>query len=396
MINLYRNSILQIKSTSLSFKRYLYKRIDWQYRLIGIKGARGIGKTTLLLQYLKAQNFPMNKAIFISLDNIYFTVHKLVEFADEFVANGGELLVLDEVHKYPNWSVEVKNIYDIHKNLRIIFTSSSAIAMEKGKADLSRRAAIYTMNEMSLREFVELTLKIKLPVFSLEDVIKKHNEISLEISEKIKPLIIFAQYLQKGAYPFITEGETLFQNRLKATTNQIIEVDLPAIVKIEYSSIYKLKKLLKILAETPPFKPNISELSEKIETSRDRILLFLHYLNEAQLIKTLHRNSKGMSYLSKPEKIYIHNSTLLNALCENSANIGTVREIFFLNQLSAIYEVNYPQKGDFSSGKYTFEIGGKNKTRKQIIDIPNSFVVADDIEFGINNKIPLWVFGFLY
>ena len=397
MESLFRNSILQTKATSLDFKRYLHKKIDWNYRLIGIKGARGIGKTTLLLQHLKEKKEPPNIAIYVSLDDFYFSTNSLLEFVDSFTQNGGKYIYLDEVHKYPNWSATIKNIYDIYKDLKIIFTSSSAIALEKSKADLSRRAAMYTINELSFREYIELTLKIKIPTISLQNIIENHYKLSIEITDKIKPIPLFQEYLNKGAYPFVTEGNTLFYNRLKASINQIIEADLPSIINIEYSSVVKLKKLLKILAETPPFKPNITKLSEKIGTSRDRLLLFLQYLKNSQLINLLHKNTKGISYLVKPDKIFIHNTTLLYALNKNEINIGTVRELFFLNQVSSIYNVSYPDYGDFFvDNKYTFEIGGKNKTKKQIANIKEGYIVADNIEFGYEKKIPLWLFGFLY
>ncbi len=397
MQKIIQKSVLQIENISLKFKRYLFNEIDWNFRLISIHGARGVGKTTLILQYLKEKQYSPEKAIYVSLDNLHFTTNTLSDFTDNFVKFGGKYLFLDEVHKYSNWSREIKNIYDTYKNLQIVFTSSSILELHKGEVDLSRRAAIYYLNELSIREYIELNQGLKLPIYELSDILENHHQISKELKKQLTPIALFHEYLKFGAYPFINEGKTLFYKRLNSAINQIIENDINAVINIEYSTIIKIKKLLKIIAESPPFKPNITKLSEKIGTSREKLLKYLEYLDKAQLISLLKRDTKGMSYLSKPEKIFLNNSTIMNALSPEEPEIGTLREIFFFNQLAVKNKVNYSSKGDFLvNNKYTFEVGGKNKTKKQIVGVPDSYIVADNIEFGFQNKIPIWLFGFLY
>lgn len=380
----------------MKFKRYLYNEIDWNSRFIGIKGARGTGKTTLMLQRLKS--IPGSAiAAYISLDDIYFSAHSLVEFTDYFVKHGGEYLFVDEVHKYRGWSVELKNIYDDHQDLSIVFTSSSALEIYKGESDLSRRAIIYNLNELSLREYIALIHDIEMSVVKLTDILTKHADISGEINRRIKPLVIFEEYLRYGAYPFIAEGRTKYYERLETIVNMIIENDLQSIVGIEYQTIIKIKKLLYVLAGIVPFKPNIAELSRKIGTSRDLLCKYLELLERANLITQLHSGSKSISYLAKPEKIFLRNSVLMFAVNEDNANPGTIRETFFLNQLMCRHKAVYSKEGDFRiDNKYIFEVGGQNKTRQQIKGIKNSFIAADGIEYGFRDKIPLWLFGFLY
>jgi len=397
MEKMMEKSISKINKVSLNFKRYLFNEIDWNTRLIGIKGARGTGKTTLMLQRLKNNYHNGKTAAYISMDDIYFSANSMVGFADDFVKNGGKFLFIDEVHKYPGWSKELKNIYDDHQELSIAFTSSSALEIYKGEADLSRRAIVYNLNELSLREYIALVHNIKMPSISLSDILTKQNEISSHINQLIKPIALFNEYNRYGAYPFIAEGKTKYYERLETIVNMIIENDLPSIVKIEYQTILKIKKLLYILAGIVPYKPNIADLSRKIGTSRDLLSNYLELLEKANLIKQLHSDNKSISYMTKPEKIYLNNTTLMFALNENNANSGTIRETFFMNQLSGNHEISYPKSGDFLiDNKFLFEIGGKNKNREQIKGIENSYIAADDIEYGFKNKYPLWLFGFLY
>ena len=396
MEKLIEKSLSKTNKASLKFKRYLYDEIDWGNRMIGVKGARGTGKTTLMLQRLKNQ-FHNNNAVYISLDDIFFSANSLVEFADNFVKNGGETLFIDEVHKYPGWSKELKNIYDDHPELSIVFTSSSALEIYKGEGDLSRRAIVYNLNELSLREYIALIHNIAIPPVTLSDILTKQNKISGEINKLIKPIALFNEYNKFGAYPFIAEGKTKYYERLETIVNIIIENDLASIVGIEYQTIMKIKKLLYILAGIVPFKPNITELSRKIGTSRDILSKYLGLLEKANLIKQLHSNNKSISYMAKPEKIYLNNTTLMFALNENNSNQGTIRETFFMNQLSCRHGISYTKTGDFSiDNKYVFEVGGQNKTSEQIKGIENSFIAADGIEYGYKNRIPLWLFGFLY
>jgi uncharacterized protein len=397
MESLIRKSLKKVQGTDTSFKRYLYGMIDWSDRLIFIKGARGTGKTTMLLQHIKENFGTSEETLYVSLDDIWFADNSLIDLAEQFVNLGGKFLYLDEVHKYPNWSREIKNIYDDHPGLKIVITSSSALHIFNQQADLSRRAIVYDLHELSLREFIALQYNKLFPVLNIQQLLSDHIDLSFGIIEKIKPLRIFKEYCQIGCYPYFLENPDNYQQRLLATVSTILETDLPAILNIDYSSVLKLKKLLYIIAASVPFKPNISGLSNKTGIARDTLLRYLDHLSEAQLILLLQSNKGGNSILTKPEKIYLHNSNLMVALAENDANVGTTRETFFLNQLSAAGKVNYSDQGDFVfQDKYIFEVGGKNKTPKQIKGLTDAYIVADDIESGYKNKIPLWLFGFLY
>ena len=396
METLRKKYIRLLNATDITFKRYLYAEIDWSSRLIILKGQRGVGKTTLILQYIKENLTSINEAIYITLDDMYFAKNSLSTFVEEFTQLGGKYLFIDEVHRYKNWSVELKNIYDFYPELKIVATGSSALEINKAKADLSRRASVYHLHELSLREYQNLMNGTKMPPFLLTDVIEKHEQLSMEINQKIKPVKVFREYIEQGAYPFVREKDALFFSKLKDVVNIIIENDLPAVERISYETTYKLKKLLMIITDSVPFTINVSELSRKLSTSRDMLLRYIYLLSAAGLINTLIRDGKSTSGLRKPDKIYLNNTTLMHSMNENP-NPGTLRETFFLNQLSAQHQVTYPKKGDFLiDGKYLFEVGGKNKTNTQIKDLENGYIAADDIEYGFQNKIPLWLFGFLY
>ncbi len=392
-------SAKQISNVNLDFKRFLIKEINWNRRLIGIKGARGTGKTTLLLQHIKERFGTSDEVLYVSLDNIYFSENKLFDFADTFIKNGGTYLFLDEVHKYPTWSTEIKNIYDSFPELNIVFTGSSILEIDKSEADLSRRAAIYQLPVMSLREYVGIKTGKVMDSYSLTDILKGHKEITSDIIKQIKPVKEFKEYNIKGAYPFSLEtGDTReYLEHLDRIINLILEVDLPAIVPIDYNSILKLKRLLYVISESVPFYPNISKLSNTTGVTRDTLIRYTNILEKAQLLLLLRKNTKGVSKMAKPDKIYLNNSNLLNALQGPAVNAGTIRETFFINQLSVKHKIALPPKADFIvDDTFTFEIGGKNKTLKQIKDIDNAYIVSDDIEFGFRNTIPLWLFGFLY
>jgi predicted AAA+ superfamily ATPase len=397
MQKLYEKSIRKVKGIKIDFIRYLFYEINWKDRLIGIKGARGAGKTTLLLQKLKKDSANHPESLYISMDDVYFSKNSLVDFVDLFVKNGGEVICIDEVHKYPNWSQEIKNIYDDYPNLQVVFTSSSALEIHKGDSDLSRRARIYHLNELSLREYIQLMYKKEFSAISMKDVLFHHTELSVLLTEQIKPVKLLKEYMQYGSYPFISEGKNKYYERIETVINLIIESDLPAITEIEYSTIVKLKKLIFILSESVPFKPNIAELSRKVSTSRDLLLKYLHYLERANLLKLLRRDTKGISQMSKPEKIYLNNPTLMHAISTDKVNEGNLRETFFMNQVNCKHHLTYPGKGDFKIDEtYIIEVGGKNKSQEQISNLKNSFLAIDDIEYGYKNKIPLWLFGFLY
>lgn len=387
----------KLEGISLSTTRKYIDRVDWSDRLIGIRGSRGVGKTTLLLHYLKKKYKSSEKALYVSLDDIYFTDNKLYYLAERFYKSGGKTLVLDEVHKYPNWAIEVKNIYDDFFDLQVIFSGSSLLQMQKSKADLSRRAVIYNMPGLSFREFLNFELKEDFKPYTLDEIITNHEMISSEVISKVKPLEFFSKYLNYGYFPFHLENKKTFHIRLNETILTVLEVDLPQVVNINVSNIRSMKKLLSIISSAVPFKPNLTSLSHKSGISINTLKAYLQYLRQAELIIMLPKKGKSLNSMSKPEKVFLHNSSMMYNLADENANIGNIRETFFANQFSHFHEMTAPDNGDFMiDEKYTFEIGGKNKTRKQIIDLENAFVVKDDIEIGYKNEIPLWLFGFMY
>lgn len=397
MQRLKRISDIRIKRISLSFKRYLFSEINWNDRLIGISGARGTGKTTMLLQQLKQKALNSDEAIFVSLDDIYFANNHLVYFAEDFVSHGGKFLFIDEIHKYPNWSQELKNIYDNLPELRIVFTSSSALDIFRGKYDLSRRALVYTLKGLSFREYIEFSHKIIIKPLSLDEILNSSFDYIYKINKIEKPLKLFGKYLQYGYYPFFIESGTSYAIKILETINTVLESDLPNIFNIDRSSVIKLKKFVYLLASMFPFKPNILKLSEKLEVTRPTLLRFLELLDRANIISLLTADTYGINYLVKPEKIFLENTNLMYAFEPDRINIGTLRETFFFNQLNVKHKLSYPKQGDFLvDNKYLFEIGGKNKTNKQIAGIKNAYIAADNIEYRYENKIPLWLFGFLY
>jgi predicted AAA+ superfamily ATPase len=396
MNTIYEISAKAVESISIQHIRKQIEWLDQPERLICIKGSRGVGKTTLLLQFAKTR-LQDKQYVYISLDNLFFTEKRLFDFADDFYKNGGKYLLIDEVHHYPNWSVELKNIYDSLSDLKIVYTGSSLLHLTGGRADLSRRSVVHTLPGLSLREFIGFSENIEFPAFDLENVMHNHIEISKTIWTKIKPIKKYSEYIEAGYFPFFLEGKENYKNKVREVINQVLESDLPFAAKISYANIHKLKQLLYVISESAPFKPNIEKLSERIAISKNTLKDYLHYMNDALLINLLNKESTGISRLTKPEKIYLHHPNLMIAILGSSVNIGNLRETFFYNQVSNNHQVNYTDKGDFLiDNRYVFEIGGKNKTRKQIWDINNSFLVLDNIETGYRNEIPLWLFGFLY
>ncbi len=380
-------------------KRYLINNIDWSNRLIGIKGARGSGKTTLLLQYLKFKLPKNSEPLYVSLDNLYFLENTLIDLAEEFSLHGGTHLFLDEVHKYPNWSRELKLIYDQFPNLKTVFTSSSMLEIYKGESDLSRRAVTYFLKELSFREFVYFEKGYKLPVLTLENLLENHKEIARDIKQKLHqyPIKEFKNYLKYGSYPYFLENKDSYQQKLIQTINLIIETDLNAVENITYEDSLKIKKLLIAIAQSVPFTPNISKLSKRLNINRSFLINAIKLLNRADLVMELFKPTKGVGLLTKPQKLYLNNTNLILALGKQNAKIGTMRETFFANQMKHLHEIHLAEKGDFLiDRKYTFEIGGKGKTTKQIKNIENSYIVKDDIEIGSLNIIPLYLFGLLY
>lgn len=388
-------STRKIHDVSQTFKRYLYDEINLNNRQISLLGSRGVGKTTLLLQI--AAKHPEISSLYVALDDLFFTENTLYSLAEAFEKQGGKLLLLDEVHKYPNWSRELKLIYDDFPGLNIIFSSSSILNIYKGESDLSRRTISYTLKEMSFREYLQFQHDIKLPKFSLQNILSNHESISYELVGKFKPLKFFSEYLKYGSFPFYRENEIEYYQQIRNIINLIIELDLLSVKAFDYSSIAKLKRLLYVLSVNVPFTPNISKLSEKVGLTRNAAIEALDLLKRAELIQMLYKKTRSISALNKPDKIWLHNTNYIYALSEGKPEIGNLRESFFLSQLSHLHQLTLPEKGDFLiDDKYIFEIGGKSKTQKQIAGLDNAFIVKDDIETGIKNSIPLWMFGLMY
>lgn len=387
----------RVQQTTLDFSRSLMADIDWEARLIGIKGARGVGKTTLLLQYIK-KNLPINnETLFVSLDDIWFAAHTLSDLVDAFIKKGGNYLFLDEVHTYPKWAQELKNIYDNYPELKIVFTSSSLLEILNARADLSRRAVVYTLQGLSYREYLNLITGKNFTVYTLKDLLANHTTIAQQINAEIRPLQYFDAYLKNGYYPFFKEGITLYNRRLEEVINLIIEVELPQLRNIEVAYINKIKQLLHIIAQSVPFMPNISKLSTRIGINRNTLVGYLYFLQEAHIIKNLYKDAKGITQLQKPDKIYLENTNLQYVFANDHTDTGAMRETFFVNQIAYGHLTEYTHQGDFVVDRaYTFEVGGSNKTNKQIASVANAYVAADNLEYGYAHKIPLWLFGFLY
>lgn len=398
MEELFRKYIEKIQRIDTNFVRSFIHDINWNARLIGIKGARGVGKTTLLLQYMKL-NYSDNwqESLYVSLDSFSFRGKTLIGLADEFVLNGGKYLFLDEVHKYDNWAQELKNIYDDHAELKVVFTGSSLLEILNSRADLSRRAIVYHMQGLSFREYLEMETSQKFDTFTLEDILRNHIKIANLINSKIKPFRYFESYLKQGYYPFYKEDKDLYEQRLEEVINMMLEIELPLLRGVDIGLVSKIKQVLAIISESVPFTPNVTHLSQKMTVHRTTLMTYLHYLEEVGLTTNLQKEAKGSVKLQKPAKIYLENTNLMFVLSPSNANIGNARETFFANQVGYKNKLSYHAKTDFLvNNVYAFEIGGKDKINKQIVGIENSFIVADGIEYGYQNKIPLWLFGFLY
>ena len=380
------------------FERELERKINWNARLISVRGSRGTGKTTLFLQHIKKTfSNNLNKVLYVNLDNVYFSNNTLVELAEKFASRGGTHLFIDEVHKYENWSKEIKNLYDDFPELHIAFTGSSLLEILNGRADLSRRTLVYELTGLSFREYLSLIKAHDFPIFTLEEILKNNEQISAEIASKIKPFEFFDDSLSFGYYPYFLEGKDDYFNRLNETLNMILEVELPMLRGLEIAYIPRIKKLLAVIGESAPFIPNITQLAAKIGISRQTLLIYLKYLEDAKLINQLYKKSRGLSVLEKPEKILMENTNLTELFNGKNANTGSRRETFVLNQLLHSHKVDFSEESDFFvDSKYTFEVGGKNKKRKQIQSVPDSYIIADDIEFGTDRRIPIWLLGFMY
>lgn len=397
MEKLFRLSGRLIRSVSLDFQRYLFREIDWSDRMIAITGPRGVGKTTLILQYIR-QNLPMDRQVlYISLDDLYFQYNLLSDLVEDFVAMGGRYLFVDEVHKYPNWSFEMKNIYDAYPELKIVFSGSSLLQIYKGQADLSRRVSVYQLSTLSFREFLYFKTNYQFPVLKMDEILHRHEELSQEVLQKVKPLYWMESFLQTGMYPFFTESTSRYEERLNQTLLQILEKDIAEVAELDFRHVRKIKQLLYVISTSAPFTPNISTLANRTGMERRTVYKYIDLLEKAAVIRSLYTNKKGMSALGKPEKIYLHNPNLMWLFASDKPDKGNERETFFLNQLQVKHKLQHAKETDFLvDGKIHFEIGGKNKDQNQIKNLRNAYIVADNLELGLKNKIPLWLFGFLY
>ena len=386
----------KVQQTDTRFVRSLMDEIAWDARLIGIRGARGVGKTTLLLQRIKLF-YPLDGSVlYASVDNIWFTEHKLYDMASDFAKRGGRFLFLDEVHKYPNWSQELKNIYDDFPELNVVFTGSSLLEILNAKSDLSRRAIVYEMQGFSFREYLNCNDNLALPAYTMEQILQSHMTLVAEVLEKVKVLKHFDDYLRHGYYPFYAELPSLYHSRIGEVVNLIVELEIPNLRGVDNAYVQKIKQLLYVVSESAPFVPNITKLSERIGITRNALLSYLNALHESRLTMNVYKKANGITRLQKPDKIYMENSNLMYALADN-VDIGNVRETFFANQVRYKHKLNVSEESDFLvDGKYTFEIGGRDKGRRHIVNINDAYIVADNIEYGAYDKIPLWLFGFLY
>lgn len=388
----------RLAQTNTDFVRSQMEVIEWESRLVGIKGARGVGKTTLLLQHIKLfRNAFDSFTLYASLDNIWFSDHRLYDLASDFAKRGGRYLYLDEVHKYPNWAQELKNIYDDLPTLNVVFTGSSMLEILNARADLSRRAAIYEMQGFSFREYLNRNLGLSLPKATLSDILEHHGELSSSILAQVKVLAHFDGYLRHGYYPFYNEMPSLYYSRINEVADMIIDIEFPQLRGVDPAYLPKIKQLLYVISESAPFTPNITKLGERIGLTRNSLLLYIAALHDSRLTYSAQKSAFGLTRLQKPDKIYMENTNLMFALADTAPNAGNVRETFFANQLRHSHRVNIAERGDFLiDGRYTFEVGGEKKGNRQIEDLPDAYIAADNMEYGLGNKIPLWLFGFLY
>lgn len=376
--------------TPLAFVRFLHDRINWQSRLIAILGARGTGKSTLILQHIRMME-KADETLYVLADDFYFATHRLYDLASDFARHGGKALFIDEIHKYKGWSVEIKNIYDKIPDLRVVYSGSSILDLEKGGADLSRRKVEYHLPGLSFREYVNLSQGCSLPAYSLDEILQGKVDYPSNLE---KPLKLFRQYISEGYYPFFLEGD--YRQRLQGVLKQIVDEDIPNYAEMAYTSRAKLRKLLYVLAQSVPFKPNYSKLEKDLGISRNVLPDYIEFLEKAGLLLTLREKTTGMKILEKVEKIYLQNPNLAYALSETLPDIGNMRENIFLAWVKPFLKVEASPVSDFEIGGRTFEIGGRNKGNRQLQHADEGYVVKDDMEFAFRNAIPLWHFGFLY
>ncbi len=379
----------QLKQTTSTFHRYMFDQISWESRMFGLVGPRGVGKSTMILQYIK-EHRESRHMLYVGADHLYFSSHTLVETVDEFAKEGGEQIFIDEIHKYENWSRELKQIYDSHPDVKVGFTGSSVLDIYKGFSDLSRRAPVFMMQGLSFREYLQLFHDMKVPVYTLDDVLA----LNAKVADVNHPLPLFRDYLQRGYYPF--SGDSDFELRLRQVINQTMEVDIPQYANMNASTGRKLKKLLAVIAKSVPFKPVMDSLASVVGVSRNVLPDYFLYMEQAGMIGQLRDDTGGIRGVGKVEKVYLDNPNMAYLLGGEATDVGNIRETFFYNQMRVVSDVISSRISDFEINGKTFEVGGKNKGKKQIADAPSGYVVKDDIEYGSGNFIPLWAFGLLY
>ena len=403
MDTLFRKHDRLLANTSMDIVRDQMNQIHWNAQIISIMGPKGVGKSTLLRQYIK-RNYRIGdrKALYCSADSVDFSTRTLVELAEQFFINGGELLIVDEIHKYKpgtsDWSKEVKEIYELFPKLKLIVSGSSLLKLKEGDADLSRRAIKYTMPGLSFREALRFYHGLDFPKWTLEDILTHPFDLWEMVTSKCKPVVHFKEYLEKGYYPFLLEGEGEYFTRIEQVVNYIIETELPQICRVDVANIRKLQALVKLIAEEVPFELNANKIAGSMEIGRDTVVEYLKYLGDAKILNLLYSDRKKTGKLSKPDKVYLENPNLLYAIAPDKVEIGTARESFAVNSLSESHLVEYGKAhGDFKiDSKYTFEIGGRSKDFSQIAGIPDSYIFADDWDMPDGAKLPLWMLGFLY
>ena len=400
---LFRKSDRLLANTRTEIIRDKMGEIHWNAQLISIMGAKGVGKSTLIKQYLK-QNYALGdrRVLYCSADTVDFSMRTLVGLAEEFVMRGGELLVIDEIHKYhsgtADWSREIKEIYELFPDLKLIVSGSSLLQLREGDADLSRRAIKYTMPGLSFREALRFYHGLSFPKWSLEDILAHPYDLWQTVSDKCKPVALFKEYLEKGYYPFLLEGEGEYYTKIEQVVNYIIETELPRICKVDVANVRKLQALINMICSEVPFELNANRIAAALEIGRDTVVEYLKYLGDAKVLNLLYSDKKKMGKLSKPDKVYLENPNILYALAPTKVEIGTLRETFAIGSLSESHNVEYSKaQGDFKvDGKYTFEIGGRSKDFSQIASVKDSYVFADDWDMPDGAKLPLWMLGFLY
>jgi predicted AAA+ superfamily ATPase len=377
-----------LSKTSTNFVRYLYEKIEWKARMFGIVGARGVGKTTMLLQHIKL-HLNADKTLYINADDAYFAQNSLFDFADTFHKNGGKHLFIDEIHKYPRWSKDLKMMYDYFPDMQVVFTGSSILDIYRGADDLSRRALQYYMAGLSFREYLNMSKNKQVRQYSMDEILA--NKVDLPVEH---PLPVFREYLRKGCYPFY--DDVGFEIRVQNIVNQTIENDIPLFSGMNMATSRKLKQLLFVVAQSVPFKPNFNDLARAVEVHRNQVKEYLILMQKAGLLMLLQGAPAGMKLLEKTEKIFLANPNLIHALAAENSDTGNVRETFFASQVSVNNVITAAERADFMVNGCTFEVGGKSKAQRQIKNTENAFVVKDDIEYGYQNIVPLWAFGLNY